>query len=1113
LSLQTDPAYGSALLAQWVEQVKRPDIEKGDQLLRLYDLLVSIIVEVTDSSGLQFHTLFTRMAYLGTIIKMPPGLLYNTHLIRRQIFQWIVEDAKEIDHHLALIGRVGADLIGTIYKCNLSAKQESFLVDRSIYFQPETKEVEHLQHCRAEVLSIDRDLKEMTVLPDDASQEISVLYEVTGKNDLFRSTVSIIENYFSLPVAVSLIDIEVLPNGKWVPAAIVLMPDYLMDVTAVSDSLKHDGVQTLSYILRKFLPISRSKPILVGNIVNYFLDELISNPSISLSDLRKNLFKMAPLSFSAMDDRELRDLFQELSGHFTTLYQLANGGFQQQRIDPEKSILEPTFYSNKYGLQGRLDLFYTAENGREGAIVELKSGKPFMPNRYGLNQSHYLQTLLYDMLIESVYNGFFKPTSYILYSQQSEQPLRFAPVIKTQQYEALAARNELIGIEWQLAGLSDRTDVDENLLAGITTKDYPGLYGFQLRDVMEYEQTYHGLSGLEKRYFLAFTGMIAREHQLAKTGLAGREGMEGQAALWQKSPIQKEQAFELLKALKIIENQTDCDDPILELERTQYTNPLANFRTGDIVVLYPNSLAGDDPTGDQLIKCSITHIDSKSVILRLRARQTNQHYFQKYEFWNLERDLLDSSFMGLSRGLYEWASAPSMRRSKILCKTPPDRSEVMALDFPSDLTEEQVGLCRRIVCAKDYFLLWGPPGTGKTSKMLHHIVKYLLEHTQERLLLMAYTNRAVDEMCESIEQIHEQVRHQYIRIGSRYGAAPEYRERLLDHQAALCGARKDLLELLNAQRIIIGTMASIQGKPELFDLIRFDRLIVDEASQILEPAMAGMMVKFDKILMIGDHLQLPAVVSQDPKYTVVRDKDLQEVGLEDLRDSLFERMFKQAVRHEWDWAYGRLSHQGRMHADIMAFPNERFYGEGLKILPLPIETHFQLVQLSKRQSSGLDSSWRNALSDRRVNFIPTSKDEEHVMGKVNKEEAEWVVQLVKFFQAQYDNGLADIGIITPYRAQIATIKHSLEMEQLLNDAIQVDTVERFQGGAKDIIIISLCANHAHQLRQLVSLSSDGVDRKLNVALTRARKHLVVLGNPEVLIKDERYRDFIEQYQI
>jgi len=139
--------------------------------------------------------------------------------------------------------------------------------------------------------------------------------------------------------------------------------------------------------------------------------------------------------------------------------------------------------------------------------------------------------------------------------------------------------------------------------------------------------------------------------------------------------------------------------------------------------------------------------------------------------------------------------------------------------------------------------------------------------------------------------------------------------------------------------------------------------------------------------------------------------------------------------------------------------------------------------------------------------------------KTNRNEAEVAVRIVLFFKKLWEVGgktwhpTKTLGIITPWRAQIAQLRESLSAAGLDPDDITIDTVERYQGGARDVIIISTCVHSEYQLASLVNLSSEGVDRKLNVALTRAREHLIMLGNEDILKKDERYRVFIEKYGI
>ncbi|MFK7933813.1 MAG: C-terminal helicase domain-containing protein, partial [Saprospiraceae bacterium] len=152
----------------------------------------------------------------------------------------------------------------------------------------------------------------------------------------------------------------------------------------------------------------------------------------------------------------------------------------------------------------------------------------------------------------------------------------------------------------------------------------------------------------------------------------------------------------------------------------------------------------------------------------------------------------------------------------------------------------------------------------------------------------------------------------------------------------------------------------------------------------------------------------------------------------------------------------------------------------------------------------------------RTHFFSTKADYLSGNLKINQHEAEKIVELVTAFQQIYHDNQTEltsksIGIITPYRAQIAQIRKVLNTTNEDYSWLTIDTVERYQGGARDIILISLCTNSASQLESLVSLSDEGVDRKLNVALTRARKHLVVVGNAELLRGNTVYEQLMDTF--
>ena len=622
------------------------------------------------------------------------------------------------------------------------------------------------------------------------------------------------------------------------------------------------------------------------------------------------------------------------------------------------------------------------------------------------------------------------------------------------------------------------------------------------------------LSELEQHYFLAFTGFIAREHHLAKTGLQGAENINGQAALWLESFEDKKQSFQVINHLKFIESSFQNErDYYLNFEKTETTIPLANFRKGDIAVLYPILPEGLGPLNQQIYKCTIIENSPNRVKVRLRARQTNDHNFNTWEYWNLEHDMMDSGFNAMYTQLRSWLYSSPQQRSLLLGTRPP-RINQISLPLPSypGLTDQQAQILQKALSAEEYFLLWGPPGTGKTSIMIKHLVRFLWEQTDQHILLMAYTNRAVDEICKAINSIGASILETYFRVGSKYSTAEVHHRQLLSNKIQAIDKRKDLKELIASHRIVVGTVASIANKPELFQLKSFQTAIIDEASQILEPNLIGLLGRFKKFILVGDHKQLPAVVVQDQNRATVKDEQLKELGLINLSNSLFDRMYKRALAKDWHWAFDQLSYQGRMHQQIMGFPNHYFYNQTLSILPENIPTHIKQKQALSTEIPAADHPLSQALSTQRMIFIDTPVNTQSVDYKTNMHEAQTITKILHHLPLIHGEQTTNeeyIGVITPYRAQIATIKKALADQNMDATHLTIDTVERYQGGSRQIIIISLCSNHIDRLKMMTSISEEGVDRKLNVALTRAKEQLIILGNRKVLEGLPLYKALLE----
>ena len=160
-----------------------------------------------------------------------------------------------------------------------------------------------------------------------------------------------------------------------------------------------------------------------------------------------------------------------------------------------------------------------------------------------------------------------------------------------------------------------------------------------------------------------------------------------------------------------------------------------------------------------------------------------------------------------------------------------------------------------------------------------------------QILLLSYTNRAVDEICKSLASIAPAV--DFIRVGSELSCDEAYRGHLIENELSSCNRRSEVYERIRNCRIIVGTVAAISGKPELFRLKHFDVAIIDEATQILEPQLLGILCArgedgkdaIDKFVLIGDHKQLPAVVQQNTEQAAIYDESLLSIGLTNLKDS------------------------------------------------------------------------------------------------------------------------------------------------------------------------------------------------------------------------------------
>ncbi len=1092
---------------------KERDLTDRQLVERQLDLLVKFFAQVSQKEKLHFSTLFSRFAFVMGREQVPQEVQSRMQWFRRRA-SLVVYEGKPASETDALCGWVVlGEAVSEILHQPLPESLRALRPEKDPFPPVVDDMADHIPYVRAFVSRID-EVEKMLVARDRdrPGREILVKYGHHALNEGFDPTVSALKSRLRGRATVNLLDVQVDKTGVYYPGYIVLEPDFLMDVSAIAKCFRENKQEPEAHLLSKFLSADFSEPLLLGNVANLFLDELMNDPGADFISVFKKSFWGNPIQFCLLSDDQVNAMRDKAQKHFATIRELVMQRFGERRIDPAHCYLEPSFFSEKYGIQGRLDVLFR-EPGPQGrsAIIELKSGLNRFANRYGVTPDHFVQTLLYDLLLRSVFGEAIGPETFVLYSKLELDALKFVPQIKSQQQDAINLRNLLVVGEWSLCRI-DEGDLSEKCLFDLWNNGRLHERSlFTRRDLDAFSKVWINASALERKYFRAFVAFTAREHRLARIGVEGSEQLNGQASLWLDPLEWKAAHFDALAYLKIRSHSVADESPTVELVLTERSARLTNFRSGDIAVLYP-FVEGKGPLDTQVFKCNIVAIDPEKVVVRLRSKQFNRQVFDDPGcFWALEQDSMDSSFNAQYRGLFSFLQEKKEKKELLLGARPPKLPLPNREDrnWPGSLTEEQIRILDKALDAREYFLLLGPPGTGKTQFMLHHYAKHLLEHTDQNLLLLAYTNRAVDEICESIAPF---ARDRFVRLGSDGSSGGAWGDVLWKNRVEELGSRAKVKEYLDSRRIVVSTVSSLNGHLDLLKLKHFDRVVLDEASQVLEPQLVGLLGRFERFLLIGDHKQLPAVVLQEKSDTELDDPDLVALGLRDRRNSLFERLYRLAEQNGWSWAYDMLSVQGRMHRDIAAYPGMRFYAGNLKTLPESVDTlQWQSAPL-ERTAAG-DEALARGIAAHRFLFVDTPADTAETL-KTNRYEAEIVVRAVenfrRIYEAREDWSLSKIGVIAPYRAQIACIREALAQAGPEYEAITVDTVERYQGGARDIILVSFCANAPHQLDTLVSLGDDGVvDRKLNVALTRARQHLVLIGNRKTLEIHPVYRDLLD----
>ncbi|KAK9202628.1 hypothetical protein WN944_017840 [Citrus x changshan-huyou] len=489
------------------------------------------------------------------------------------------------------------------------------------------------------------------------------------------------------------------------------------------------------------------------------------------------------------------------------------------------------------------------------------------------------------------------------------------------------------------------------------------------------------------------------------------------------------------------------------------------LRSGDYVILSTESDRLAVASG-LITEISRFHVSvSFSKPLRLPGRNSSSDSDSLlHEVWRIDKDEIMTSFSVMRYNLVQLflqsAQSSQLRRMIVDLEAPrfdsgSAFSQDPALSYiwsEKSLNDDQRRAIIKVLTAKDYALILGMPGTGKTSTMVHAVKALLMRGAS--ILLTSYTNSAVDNLLIKLKS-------QVISI-------------LHTPSAMNISSVEEIKKRLDQVKVVAVTCLGITN-PLLTDK-KFDVCIMDEAGQTTLPVSLGPLMFASKFVLVGDHYQLPPLVQST---------EARENGME---ISLFRRLSE-----EHPQAISALQSQYRMCQGIMELSNALIYGDRLSCGSDEIAN--AKIKVSDLSSC---SPWlKEALNPcRPVIFVNTdmlpayeAKDHQTLNNPVE------ACLIAKITQELVKNEIEgkDIGIITPYNSQANLIRHSLSVS-----SVEIHTIDKYQGRDKDCILVSFVRSSENPRNCTSSLLGDW--HRINVALTRAKKKLIMVGSCRTLSK-------------
>jgi DNA replication ATP-dependent helicase Dna2 len=761
---------------------------------------------------------------------------------------------------------------------------------------------------------------------------------------------------------------------------VVVEPSYLVNATDVRAWVQCPRIQYLN----KLRGVPLKYEVVRGTVVHGVFEDVLNGKGVGEAVDERVRDAGLELGLLGRDADEVRDEVREHA-------RAVEAWLGQTRLGDADDgwRTEKTLFDVSLGMKGRADAL------RGGSPVELKTGSCDGDARF----KDKIQAACYALMLDSS-----PETGIVLYTGNDGSPAREFSLSDGLLNFALRKRNEVAAAETAgrtptgyeaNANCSSCFEYDAcTVVAGrLGQESKAGTVGAPLPDEeREYFEEQHGVLESERR-------AVHDEH----ASLSADEG-----------------------ALEVeVRGEERLGDGGWRLELGKSPDDATRIQEGDLVLVSDGSPSNDAETA------WVREVRADTVVVRVGERIDATRVDGYPSTVTVDRYLV---------ALHDFVlKADERRRDVLLGRAPPEFDGFEADGRYVDNNEAQDRAVGRALAARDFSLIQGPPGTGKTHTVAR-LVRALVENG-ERVLLSAYTNRAVDN---ALEALLEQGFDDFVRLGTRDGVRAD----MLEHRFDESGEPTERASALRDASVVACTTATCASR-----VVReqtFGYAVVDEASQITEPATLAAVNLASTFVLVGDHEQLPPVSASDAP-------------------SMFERL-----ADEHPEAAVTLRRQYRMAQRIQAFSSREFYDGAL----------FPADDEVARRSLGDIADTPDGYTDP-VTFVPVDGDEDD---NVNRAEAD-AVESVHSELVNAGVPRDSIGVVAPFRAQVA------ELSRRLPDETTVDTVDRFQGSSQDVIIVSFVASD--------DLESPVFDdaRRLNVALTRAKRALVLVGSPDALRTD------------